>query len=292
MRARGEPEQLVAKRTLNAPGEPEQLVAERTMNAFAEETEEEVGDYDDESLWDIVFDSFLIEENEETFLEVLDYIDRNHDNSEHCYEDILETMYDHRNGRLFAMLAKVIHNFQSDDFEKLTTIIYELWHTDPPEDHAISPISMAAVIRSICKNASSVSQRSLSEFQQFVYSIPWPLDVPVAILLLQIERHLNKLLLEQRHDFASGIPVDFEGEEADEIEIEKMLIMHELSNEDRISLTQAENMILYDLPYRLRSELGDPTEIEDDLIPIMEEELANLPPNCDAIDEDYNVIIN
>lgn len=277
---------------MRARTDSEQSGAKRIMNSCSEEPEEEVGEYDDGVSWDLVFDSFLIEENEQTYLEVLDYIDRNHDDSEDCYEDILEILHDHRNVFLFAMLAKVIHNFQSKDFEKLTTIIYDLWSTGPPDAHVISPISMADILEGICKNASYVSQKSLSEFQQFVYSIPWPSDGPVAIPLLEIERHLNKLLLEQRHDFASGIPVDFEGEEADEIEIEKMLIMHELSNEDRISLTQAENMILYDLPYRLRSELGDPTEIEDDLIPIMEEELANLPPNCDAIDEDYNVIIN
>ena len=87
---------------------------------------------------------------------------------------------------------------------------------------------------------------------------------------------------------ARNIWLDFEGEEANEIEIQKMLIMHELSNDEQVSLME----FIHDLPYRVRRELGDATEIEDDIIPTIEGELAVFGRGSDVINEDYNVIID
>lgn len=238
---------------------------------------------DDESSWDIIFHSYLLDETPETFLEVVKYLDKYKKQSYHCYEDILDVLLDHRNDHLFTMLTMVIHNFRSEDFKLITEILYEVDFTE------ISALSMAYLIRGISKKVSQVSTTVLQELQAFVYSLPWPLDACVGIALLQIERQLNKLLVEQRHDFASSFPVGVvEGEESAEIENQRMLVMHELWNEDRISLMSD----IWDLPYSVRSELGDATAIEDDLIDTLQREIEALPPGSDSMSEEYNIIIN
>ena len=260
--------------------ESEQSAGKRTLHWERKEPNTSIDD--DGSMWDIVFDSYLMDETRETFLDVVDYVENNHKCSYQCYDDILYVLDVYRNDNLFALLAKVIHNFRYTDFETITTIIYETWNRELNSESGISPMSMAYLIRGISKNASQVSVLKLIELQQFVYSLPWPLDASIAIALLQIERQLNKLVPEQRYDFAAWLSVaEFAGEEA--IQISRALVMHELCSDDRISLTPFRS----DLPYNIRCELGDATSIEDDLIPTIEAELATRWPDCN----DCNIVI-
>ena len=216
--------------------------------------------------WDMVFDSYLLSEAPEDFGEVMAYLTRHIDALSHCYDDIVEVLEGYRSDALMTMLGFVTrHSFRTEDFEKITKIIYEVWPAVPSNFRAIS---IANVIDGICKKAEHVPVPRLITLQWFVYSVVWPRDFEVILVLLRIERRMNQLLPTQMHLFASTVSATGDQDAISEaIENERMLILHELNNEDRVPLRRD---CCDHLPYTVRKQIGDESGIEDDLISILE----------------------
>ena len=240
--------------------------------------------------WDTVFETYLVDETEESFAAVWSYLSRHRVDSFEYYDDLLDAAKEGiRTDGVFALLTIVMHNFATEDFGIMKKLIQDAI-ASPCEPNSISPPVAADLIYRVCKRASDVPIEELQEFQDFVYSVEWPEDAFVGWRLLRTERQLNQLLPEQRHDFQAqvdpGSP-DLEG--FDEIQMERMLIMHELANENRVSILWDHEYT--DLPYALRKELGDQSEIEDDLIAIIEEWQDHAyDPNAEEFDSDDNDI--
>ena len=224
----------------------------------------EITDSIDED-WDTVFESYLISGSYDDFCKVMAYLQINKQDFCKCYGDIMDVANEINTHEFLIMLGFVArHYFRTEDFDKLTSIIY---HTCPYADSEFGAISIAYAISGITRKAEHVPTGKLKILQQFVYSVVWPPDFAVALNLLRIERQMNRLLSEQIHYFATTVPMAPAGEVSEAIEIERMLILNELNNENRVSLRKR---ACGDLPYRLRRALGDESGIEDDLISMME----------------------
>lgn len=231
--------------------------------------------------WKVLFEGYLIQETRENFSAVIEYL-IGHKDLEECYNDILAVLEDWPSNGIVAMLGIVLQrSFRAEDFEKIMRIVYTTSAEMFLQDRGRY---LAYVLLGICRKGEHLPQRKLTELQDFIYSARWPPYVEMQWLLLRMERQLNRLLPGQRDDFAKSVPrASEDGTLEQAIENERMLILDGLDGDDRVSLRTG---CYWDLPYLVRHELGDGSEIEPDLISIIARNILRPRPVTDQ-----NVII-
>ena len=99
------------------------------------------------------------------------------------------------------------------------------------------------------------------------------------------EKNFNRLLEDQWNTFAENIP----RHGIDKIEIERMKVTAGLSDDRNIFGTKEFPMRDHELPYKLKSHLGDHSTLEGSLIPILSRMAGNVDDAISPISDDLDL---